>query len=233
MSLAILPILCRSCSSHVKAPAGKIGYLRCETCEVSTSFDTRPGALTLKADCVELTLEQGSVEWLEARRRRRMASETPAVMGLSPYQKESAVRAAKRGARNFVNAAMRKGARAEPVARAAYASRYCSMRPAVFVSGDYGASLDGINDAGDLILEIKVPYQGRDSDRWKMAHAGRVPAHDYAQIQHQLMVTGAAAAHFWVWDDDTRDGVLVQVTPAPRFWDRIVEAWDEFWPTIG
>jgi putative phage-type endonuclease len=233
VSLAILPILCRSCASHIKAPADKIGYLRCETCEVSTSFDTRPGAFTLKPDCLELTLEQGSREWLEARRERRMASETPAVMGLSPYQKESAVRAAKRGARNFVNAAMRKGARAEPAAREAYAARYGAMRPAVFISGDYGASLDGINAAGDLILEIKVPYQGRASDRWKMAHAGRVPKHDYAQIQHQLMVTGAAAAHFWVWDEDVREGALVQVTPSPRFWGLIRNAWDEFWPTIG
>jgi putative phage-type endonuclease len=233
VSAAILPILCRSCSGRIKAPADALGYLRCETCDLSTSYDTRPCAFVVKSDCVELTLEQGSHEWLEARRQRRMASETPAVMGLSPYQKESAVRAAKRGARNFVNAAMRKGARAEPVARAAYASRYGAMRPAVFINGDYGASLDGINETGDLILEIKVPYQGRESDRWKMAWAGRVPSHDYAQIQHQLMVTGAAAAHFWVWDDDARQGVLVQVTPSPRFWDRIREAWDAFWPTIG
>jgi len=181
----------------------------------------------------ELDIEQGSPEWLGLRMRLRMASETPAVLGISPYQTADSVRRAKRGLRGSVTPAMRKGSEQEPLARAAYAKRFGSMRPAFYVAGDYGCSLDGIDGERATILEIKTPYRGRDSDRWRMAERGRVAAHDQAQIQHQLMVCGAAIAHLWVWDADSRRGTMVEIKPDPQYWTRIRGAWDAFWPTLS
>ena len=181
----------------------------------------------------EVNLVQGSPEWLAFRRGKRMASETPSIMGLSPYGSPATVRTAKWGKGVFVNDAMRQGTEQEPIAREAYERQYQLMRPAVFLDGEYGASLDGINIVVDFILEIKTPYKdARKSDRWKAAEDGITTRADYAQIQHQLMVTGARRAHLWVWDAKAQDGICVEVAPDPQFWDEIKSAWEAFVPTL-
>ena len=182
----------------------------------------------------EVMLEQGSQAWLEFRQNKRMASETPAVMGLSPYQKPSDIRRIKNGGGSgFVNSAMRQGVQQEPIARKAYEDRYEMIRPAVFVNGVYGASLDGINLDGNGIWECKVPVDGFASERAKLAIKGELTPYDYAQVQHQLMVTGANWCHFCVWDVEEQDFILVHVNPDPAYWEKICEAWDDFWENLG
>jgi len=182
----------------------------------------------------ELQLEQGSPEWLAFRRNHRMASETPAIMGLSDYQSPADVRAAKLGKSAFVNPAMRQGTEQEPIARAAYEAKHEPMRPAVYVDGEYGCSLDGINIDEDTILEIKTPYKdARNSARWKAAERGELTPADYAQVQHQIMVAAVAGADFWVWDAKTQEGILVPVEPNPDYWLTIRAAWDAFWPSLA
>ena len=181
----------------------------------------------------EIEIEQGTQEWLDLRRNLRMASETPAVLGVSPYQSQNDVRAAKRGTQAFQNAAMRQGTEQEPIARAAYEEAFEMMRPAMFVDGDYGCSLDGISLDGSLIVEIKTPFKGRESDRWQAALKGQTTEYDFAQIQHQLMVCQAKLAHLWVWDAKTQSGNLVEVRPEPTYWETIRIAWDAFWPTLA
>jgi putative phage-type endonuclease len=194
---------------------------------------TRADRFDFSGNFKEIPVRQGSREWLDLRLSFRMASETPAVMGLSPYQTIAQVRAAKLGAKGFVSAAMRKGVRQEPIARAAYQTSFGKVRPVFLVADAYGCSLDGINDDASRILEIKTPYRGRDSERWRNAVKGKVTEYDFAQVQHQLMVSGAPLAHLWVWDADSRTGIAVEVLPEKAFWMRIVDAWDAFWPTLA
>lgn len=182
----------------------------------------------------EVILTQGSQEWLDFRVLHRMASETPAVMGVSPYQKPSDIRRIKNGGGSgFVNSAMRQGTAQEPIARAAYEERYEPMRPAVFVQGAYGASLDGINMGLTGIWEVKTPVDGSSSERWKAAEKGELLPYDYAQVQHQLMVTGASWCHFCVWDVELQDFILVHVNPDPDYWLTIEMEWDAFWENLG
>lgn len=183
---------------------------------------------------LEMQLRQGSEEWLAFRRNHRMASETPAIMGLSSYQTPADVRAAKLGKSVFVNQAMRQGSAQEPFARAAYSELHEHMRPAVYFEGGYGCSLDGINLDEDVILEIKTPYKTpTQSERWKAAERNELIPADNAQVQHQLMVSGAAVAHFMVWAADTGQHIMVQVAPNPDYWNTIRAAWDAFWPTLS
>ena len=182
----------------------------------------------------EVILTQGSQEWLDFRMLRRMASETPAVMGLSPYQKPSDIRRIKNGGGSgFVNSAMRQGTAQEPIARAAYEQCYEPMRPAVFVNGVYGASLDGINMDLTGIWEVKTPVDGCNSERWSLAAEGQLTPYDMAQVQHQLMVTGASWCHFCVWCVETQDFILVHVNPEPDYWLMIEMEWDKFWDNLG
>ncbi len=183
--------------------------------------------LVLDSFVTEIELVQGSQEWLDFRRTKRMASETPAIMGLSPWQKPKDILKAKRGEDAKANYAMRRGQELEPVARDVYQGIVGLLRPAVFVSGDYGASLDGIDLFNELIVEIKCPMKGKASDLWKQAENGEIPSHYAMQMQHQMMVTGIPVAHLWVFDG--KEGIAVQLNADEQKFVDIRSAWDIFW----
>jgi putative phage-type endonuclease len=177
-------------------------------------------------------LVQGSPQWHEHRRLLRNASETPAVLGISPWVTPYQLWLLKTGrAEQPVNAAMRNGTALEPLARHAYEVETGHvMQPLVLQAGAYSASLDGITLDGGLILEIKVPYKGQSSALWQAVEGGEIPGHYLAQIQHQLMVSGARLAHLWVFDGQR--GLLREIEADEGAWSGIRDAWDAFWPFV-
>ena len=173
-------------------------------------------------------LMQGSPEWHEHRRKHRNASETPVVLGVSPWQTPYQLWQHKLGLTEpVVTPAMLRGTELEPAARAAYeALTGLVMQPLVLVDGEYSVSLDGLTLCGDRILEIKCPMKGRDSTLWKTVEAGRLPEHYQWQVQHQLMVTKAEVADVYVFDGT--EGIQLEVAPDPNTWPQIHAAWDSF-----
>jgi putative phage-type endonuclease len=173
-------------------------------------------------------LVQGSPEWHAHRRCLRNASETPAVLGISPWVTPYQLWLLKTGrAEPVVNAPMRNGTALEPLARHAYEVETGTVvQPLVLQDGLYSASLDGMTLDGDLIVEIKVPFRGRDSTLWQSVAGGEVPAHYLMQIQHQLMVSGTSKAHLWVFDGQR--GLLHSIEPEPTMAATIRQAWDSF-----
>jgi putative phage-type endonuclease len=175
-----------------------------------------------------IQLAQGSPEWLAYRLAKRNASESAAVMGLSPWQTPYQLWLAKTGrATTKVTPAMRRGTDLEPAARTAYEDRTgLVMQPLVLEDGAYSASLDGMTLDGDLILEVKCPMRGTRSDLWQDVAAGKVPAHYAIQVQHQLMVSAAATAHLWVFDGNA--GILHEIVRDNGLMQGIRTAWDGF-----
>jgi len=175
-----------------------------------------------------IQLAQGSPEWLAYRLAKRNASESAAVMGLSPWQTPYQLWLTKTGrSTTKVTAAMQRGTDLEPAARAAYeAQSGLVMQPLVLEDGAYSASLDGMTLGGELILEIKCPVRGSRSDLWADISAGNVPEHYMVQIQHQLMVSGAGCAHLWVFDGQV--GILHEIVRDDTLMDGIRTAWDGF-----
>jgi putative phage-type endonuclease len=171
---------------------------------------------------------QGSAEWHEHRRRYRNASETPVVLGLSPWKTPYQLWQLKLGLiEQVVNLAMQRGTDLEPVARAAYERQTGRvMQPLVVVDGEYSASLDGMTLYGERLVQIKSPVKGKDSALWKTVSAGSLPAHYQWQVEHQLMVTKAAVADVFVFDG--AEGVLLEVAPDASKWPRIQKAWEQF-----
>src|SRR5437764_381882 len=106
-------------------------------------------------------LAQGSPEWHEHRRKYRNASETPVVMGVSPWMTPYQLWQTKLGLITQTETpAMRHGSEMEPIARAAYEKATGRiMQPLVIVEGEYSASLDGLTLAGERLLEIKCPVK--------------------------------------------------------------------------
>jgi putative phage-type endonuclease len=177
-----------------------------------------------------LTLVQGTEEWHRHRILYRNASETAAVMGLSPWVSPYMMWEVKTGRRVIETSyPMERGMALEPKARAAYeeATGYI-MEPAVMVDVDYSASLDGISLSGETVLEIKCPMKGKASETWAAAMAGKVEPHYMVQIQHQVMVSGAAKAHLYVYDADSNSGLIVEVLPDMDQMVAIQAAWNDF-----
>jgi len=94
----------------------------------------------------------------------------------------------------------------------------------------YSASLDGITLQGDTILEVKVPFRGAISELWQTVKSGAVPEHYMLQVQHQLMVSGAARAYLWVYDGNV--GINTLIEPDQTTFDAIRAAWDAFQPYL-
>jgi putative phage-type endonuclease len=127
-------------------------------------------------------LVQGSDAWLAHRRSLFNASETSAVLGISPWQTPYQLWLVKTGrAETEVTAPMRRGTALEPQARLAYEEKTgLVMQPLVLQDGRFSASLDGMTLAGDLIVEIKVPYKGQGSEggRAERCGPGAVPGEE-------------------------------------------------------
>lgn len=173
-------------------------------------------------------LIQGSPEWLAHRQHYRNASETPAVLGespwLTPYQLWQ-VRTGK--AVQEVTPAMAHGTQWEPFARQAYEDLTgLIMQPLVLVDGSYSASLDGMTLDRHRVLEIKCPYQGTRSKLWQQVSQGELPEHYRWQVQHQLMVSGSEVADLFIFAEGRYQ--LLHVPADARSWDRIHEGWDAF-----
>ncbi len=179
-----------------------------------------------------IQLTQGSAEWLAYRLTMRNASETAVVLGASPWMTPYQLWLHKTGrATTKATVAMQHGTNLEPAARAAYEAQTGTvMQPLVVQDGPYSASLDGIDLDGQLILEIKVPYKAQASVLWNDAMEGLVPEHYNLQVQHQLMVAGAALAHLYVFDG--RQGLLLPIERDEAAIDRIKAAWDAFQPYL-
>lgn len=175
-----------------------------------------------------IDLPQGSQAWLDYRLTMRNASETAAVLGVSPWCTPYQLWLLKTGrAQTKANAAMLRGTGLEPAARLAYETETGTIvQPLVLQDGLYSASLDGMTLQGDLIVEIKIPYKGQASTLWNDVLAGHVPDHYAAQVQHQLMVSGAQLAHLYVFDGT--EGLLRPIEPIDHAFQRIRDGWDQF-----
>ena len=183
-------------------------------------------ALALPATIIHLS--QGSPEWHAYRQSRRNASESAAVLGLSPWMTPYQLWLVKTGrCETRVTQAMQRGTDLEPLARAAYEEQTgLVMQPLVLEADGYSASLDGMTLEGDLVLEIKCPLRGTRSDLWQDVQSGQVPAYYGIQVQHQLMVSGADLAHLWVFDGSK--GILHAIERDADAMERIQAGWDAF-----
>ena len=183
---------------------------------------------TLALPATIIHLAQGSPEWHAYRQSRRNASESAAVLGLSPWMTPYQLWLVKTGrSETRVTHAMQRGTDLEPLARAAYEDQTgLVMQPLVLEAGGYSASLDGMTLEGDLVLEIKCPLRGTRSDLWQDVQGGLVPEHYALQVQHQLMVAGAALAHLWVFDGSK--GILHAIERDGSAMERIRAGWDAF-----
>ena len=178
-------------------------------------------------------LHQNTPEWHRWRMQGIGASDAPVIMGETAFKTPRTLWSIKTGRMQERSAgpAARRGRELERFARRAYERKTgIQVEPLCLVHGEFEwmrASLDGLSFDGSTLVEIKCPLNLPDR---ASAQQGRIPSQYYAQLQHQLEVSGAERAHYWSFNGS--DGVLVDVQPDREYAKRLIEAEAAFWKLV-
>lgn len=180
-------------------------------------------------------IEQNTPTWEVWRQTRFGASDAAAMLGISPYKTRAQLLREKQGVSTKISDYQRELYAAGHAAEKAILPHLEDLAgqpitPCVYEGEDrIAASLDGVNFEGTLIIEHKLL---RDSDasrrRFNMAARGELAEHDMAQVQQQLMVSGAEKCWFVVSDGTPDNMAVADVFPDADWFNRIKEGWAQF-----
>ncbi len=177
-----------------------------------------------------IPIKQKSKQWLDWRCGLITASDSPIIMGMSPYKDKDQLLTEKfRRFETVPNYFMLRGIDLEPVALREFEKETgLIMFPCVgeHENGWMGASFDGMTIEGDAILEIKCPGK---KDHAK-ALLGECPKHYFAQLQHQMYVAGVQFSFYYSFDGEK--GVIIEVKLDNDFIEIMLEKEREFWECL-
>lgn len=184
-----------------------------------------------------LSLTQGTPEWIEHRRQHWNASDCPAMLGISPYKQRSellreyatgiAPEVDEATQRRF-DAGHRYEALARPLAEEIIGEE---LYPCVGVAGRLSASFDGITLLEETIWEHKTLSESLRGCMRDQGNGADLPEHFRAQLEQQLMVSGAERALFTasVWDgDELKESRHCWYASEADLRARIVAGWAQF-----
>lgn len=185
-----------------------------------------------------VTLEQGIPEWHAHRKAHRNASDTPAVLGASPYKSRTDfLRECATGITPEVDAGTQRrfdnGHRFEALARP-LAEQIIEeeLAPLVGKSGLYSASFDGLTLMGDVAWEHKTLGKRLQDAMFDGCTGDDLPPDYRAQMEHQLMVSGANRVLFmasnWTSDDTLIEERHCWYTSDANLRASILAAWEQF-----
>ncbi len=181
----------------------------------------------------EVSLSQGTADWLEWRNDGIGASDAPTIMGENPWKKPSALMDEKLGlGKPFTgNAATRRGVALEPIARKQYEEdNSIEVEPLCLQSAKYPwlrASLDGISADHQHVVEIKCG----ESVYKKTASTRKVPQYYMGQLQHILAITGLPSIDFYCYLPD-RNPVCLNVPRDDVYISKLIATEEEFWEKV-
>lgn len=181
-------------------------------------------------------LLQGSAEWHAFRRQHYTASDAPSMLGISPHKtRAELLREKATGIAPEVTPAQQRGfdlgheleAAARPVAEAIVGEE---LYPVVGSAGKLAASFDGLTMLGDTAFEHKTLNQSLRYE-WDEARGDHLPEHYRAQMEQQLLVSGAERALFMA-SERAADGTLISkhcwYASDPAMRERITAGWAQF-----
>lgn len=176
-----------------------------------------------------LDLEQGTPEWIALRKTKITATDASVIMGVNPWKNISQLYEEKVLDVNplYMNEKMKRGIELEPIARQSFILETgIVIHPKIVVKGWAMASLDGMNEDANVIVEIKCPS---DKDH-KLAISGKIPDYYYPQLQHQMYVTGLQFNYYYSFDGI--DGVVVKVERDEEYIQKMLIEEEKFYECI-
>jgi putative phage-type endonuclease len=173
-------------------------------------------------------MEQGTEEWLEMRKKKVGASDTPVILGISPWKSVLTLWKEKM---NLVTKlqktyAMQRGILLEEPARQKFIEKTgIKVTPKIKVHPKHNwmmASLDGMSDDGKTIVEIKCAGRKDHS----LAEEGIIPEHYVPQIQHQMEVCGVDKAFYFSFNGE--EGIILEMDRDERYIRKILKCGSYF-----
>jgi len=182
-------------------------------------------------------LIQSTPEWHQHRAQHLNASDTPAMLGCSSYKtRAELVHEVATGLVPEVDAATQKrfddGHRYEALARP-LAEKIVGdeLYPCVGTEGKFSASFDGITLLEETIFEHKSLNDALRAVMRDGCRGQDLPLQYRAQMEHQLMVSGADRALFMAskWEgSELVEELHTWYMPDPELRARIVAGWEQF-----
>jgi putative phage-type endonuclease len=182
-------------------------------------------------------LIQGSPEWHAYRAEHFNASDAPAMLGLSPYKSRSEllhematgqVKVVDAGTQRRFDDGHRFEALARPLAEKIIGE---GLYPVTGSNGKLSASFDGLTIGEDTAFEHKSLNESLRYTPWDEGNGDHLPEHYRAQMEQQLLVSGAERVLFMAskWEGDE----LVEerhcwYASDPAMSARIVSGWGQF-----
>jgi len=160
------------------------------------------------------------------------SSDMPIILGVSPWKSAHNLWLEKTGKQDPPRASypMQRGIRLEERARELYTEHTGIDIQPCCVENSFAswmrASLDGLNDAEDIVVEIKVPGAKDHNEALK----GRIPEHYIPQCDYLIAVTNAQVLHYWSFAGD--EGVLVKHHPDKERIAYLINRAAAFWSCI-
>lgn len=183
--------------------------------------------------------ESEKAAWLEKRKHYVTGTDAGKLIGVSPFGGKFAVWLDKtgRGAPVAETPAMKAGRIMEPTILKLYAEetdcRLEHVNGYQLVTCDkyprLGASLDGWNH--DLGIPVDAKNIRWKTEEWGEAYTDQFPAHYKAQLQVQMMVTGAKFAHLAVYFSG-QDLFIYAMEYDEEMAERILAESEAFWPFV-
>ncbi len=186
-----------------------------------------------------LDLPQGSAAWSAARGCRFGASEAAAMLDLpDAYEsREQLLRRKKTGeqppAGAFEQRLFAAGHEAEAAARALLEAERGLILAPIMGCHDaderISASFDGYDAFEGVIFEHKLfRDSAKAQQRFALAQNGQLGPVDRAQVQQQLMISGARLCLFVVSDGGAQNRAIAEIVPEPDFWPELISGWQRF-----
>ena len=183
--------------------------------------------------------EAEKAAWLEKRKHYITGTDAGKLIGVSPYGGKFAVWLDKMGRAAPVveTPAMKAGKKFESAILQTYAEEMnCKLEHVdgyqLITCDKYprlGASLDGWNH--DLQIPVDAKNIKWKNEKWGDAWTDQFPEYYKAQLQVQMMVTGATFAHLAVMFSG-QDFFIYSMEYDENMAQKILDASDEFWPFV-
>jgi putative phage-type endonuclease len=174
--------------------------------------------------------KQRSKEWLQYRATKICASDSPIIMGHSPFKTIEQLYIEKTKCfESAPNPWMIRGIELESIALRKFEEETgLILFPCVgeHENGWMAASFDGMTIEGDAIVEIKAPGKKDHA----IALEGRPPQKYLAQLYHQMEVAELDFSFYYSFDGQS--GVIIEVKRDQDFIDVMIEKEREFWQRL-
>lgn len=177
-----------------------------------------------------VNLRQRSKQWLQYRANKICASDSPIIMGQSPFKTvEQLFKEKTRCFESSPNQYMQRGLDLEPIALRKFEEETgFVLFPCVgeHENGWMAASFDGMTIDEDCIVEIKAPGKKDHNE----ALLGMIPIKYKGQLNHQMFVAGLQEMFYYSFDGE--NGVIIEVKRDDEYIEKMIEKEKEFWDRL-